>query len=367
MFRFAPLVLACLLAPAFGQTNSTIVDLAVATPSLSTLVTAVTAADLVTALGNPDATLTVFAPDNDAFAKLPTGLVSTLLSAGFKKHLTDILTYHVYATAAVLSADLAATQNITMLNGEMLTVTKTDTTVTVTTTLGQMQTVIMADVQASNGVVHVIDGVLVPSSIMATIIDLGSDYSTLLSLITRAGLDTTLMGGPFTLLAPTNEAFAALDTATVDFLTSTAGAATLTSILTYHVISGSVTSDMLMNGMMVKTVEGGEVTFMVAGGTVMVNDATVVMADMLAFNGVSHGIDKILMPPAASMAPTTAPGGGFEISHMGGGSMAPTMTPMVAMGGMGGSPSTQISDMSGSLAVGASLSAVFAAVLAVAL
>jgi transforming growth factor-beta-induced protein len=365
MFRFAPLVLAWLLAPAFGQTNSTIVELAVATPSLSTLVTAVTAADLATALGNPNATLTVFAPDNDAFAKLPDGLLTTLLTPGFKMHLTDILLYHVFGDAAILSSALADTQDITMLNGEMLTVTKSNTTVTVTTTFGQSATVIMADVEGSNGVVHVIDGVLVPSSIMATVISLVANYSALLSLITRAGLETTLMGtGPFTLLAPTNEAFSMLDTATVDFLTSTAGAATLTSILTYHVISGSVTSDMLMNGMMVKTVEGGEVTFMIEGDTVMVNNATVISADMLAFNGVSHGIDMILMPPAASMAPSMTPMGGMGGMVMGGSSMAPTMTPMVAMGG---SPSTQISDMSGSLAVGASLSAVFAAVLAVAL
>jgi transforming growth factor-beta-induced protein len=260
------------------------------------------------------------------------------------------LTYHLFLGGALSSADLAATQDITMLNGEMLTLTKADTTVTVTTISGQAITVITADLEGTDGVVHIVDGVLVPSSIGASVIDLGSDYSTLLSLIAA--------GGPFTLLAPTNDAFAVLDTATVDFLTSTAGAMTHTSILTYHVISGSVTSDMLMSGMMVKTVEGCEVTFMVGMVSVMVNDAAVVMADMLAFNGVTHGIDMILMPPAASMAPTMAPVGGVGDMVMGGSSMAPTMTPMVAMGG---SHSTQISDMSGSLDVGASLSAVFAA------
>jgi transforming growth factor-beta-induced protein len=307
----------------------------------------------------------VFAPDNEAFGALPDGLLAALSTPGFTKHLTDILTYHLFLGGALLSADLAATQDITMLNGEVLTVTKTDTTVAVTTTSGQTATVTTADLEGTDGVVHIIDGVLVPSSIGASVIDLGSDYSTLLSLIATAGLEATLAGGPFTLLAPTNDAFAALDTATVDFLTSTAGAEDLTSILTYHVISGSVTSDMLMNGMVVKTVQGGIVTFMVDGGSVMVNDATVVMADMLAINGVTHGIDRILMPLAASMAPTMAPVGGMGDMVMGVSSIAPTMTPMVAMGG---SPSTQISDTSGSLAVGASLSAVvFAAVLAVAL
>jgi uncharacterized surface protein with fasciclin (FAS1) repeats len=452
MYRFAPLVLACLAVPALGarqlQMNNTVVDLAVATPSLSTLVTAVTTADLATALSDPNATLTVFAPDNDAFAALAPGLLTTLLTPGFQMHLKRVLLYHVFSDAAILSTALAASQNITMMNGEMLTVTKSDTTVTVTTTDGQMATVIMADVEGSNGVVHIIDGVLMPN-IMVTVIALDDNYSTLLSLIALAGLEATLMRGPFTLLAPNNEAFAELDTETVDFLTSDAGLPTLTSILVYHVIPGSVTSDMLMNDMMVKTVQGGMVTFMVEGGTVMVNDATVVMADILALNGVSHAIDKVLMPPpnplvpsvpsipsmapmsgmsasmspdmTPTMAPTLAPtmtitptmaapvmaapimpptiaptlaptititptmaapvmtpmSGMAGMDGMGasmvptmipmsgmGASMAPTMTPM---SGTGASTTAQTSDMSGSLAVGASLSAVFAAVLAVVL
>lgn len=326
MFRFAPLFLACLAAPAFAQTMN-VVELAAATPSLSTLVTAVTTAELATAL-SANATFTVLAPDNDAFAALPTGTLSALLTPGFKAHLTEILLYHVYAEAAILSTALAATQDITMMNGEILTVAKSDTAVTVTTTTGQMQTVTTADVVGTNGVVHIINGVLLPSSIGMTVIDLGSVYSTLLSLVTRAGLEDTLMGGPFTLFAPTNTAFEALDTETVTFLTSDAGAMTLSSILTYHVVSGSVTSDMLTNDMMVATVQGGEVTFMIDNGTVMVNDATVVTADILAFNGVTHGIDKILMPPA---------------------SMAPTMAPM-----------------SGGVALGASISALFAGLVALA-
>jgi transforming growth factor-beta-induced protein len=351
------------MAPASGDLliPRTVVDIVLQTESLSTLATAITTAGLADALNDPRLalvvlTLTVLAPDNDAFSALPDGLLTALLSPGFEKHLTEILTYHVFAGGALLSSDLAATQDITMLNGEILTVTRTDTTVTVTTADDQTVTVITADVEGSNGVVHVIDGVLIPRSIGASVYDLGSNYSTLLALITRAGLEETLAGGPFTLLAPTNTAFAALDAANVAFLNSDAGAAMLTSILTYHAISGSVTSDMLMNDMMVATAQGGMVTFMVEGGTVMVNDATVVMADMLAFNGVTHGIDRILMPPD-SVAPTMdSPD-----------SVAPTMSPVSVALDSPDSVAPTMSPVSGAHAVGASLSALFAAVLAVAL
>jgi transforming growth factor-beta-induced protein len=250
---------------------------------------------LVDALNDPAATLTVFAPDNDAFGVLPAVIRTELLTPGFKRHLQAILLYHVFSGAAVLSTALGATQVSEMFNGETLTVTRTDTAVTVTTTKGQTQTVTRADGEGSNGVLHIIDGVLAPSSIGATVIDLGANYSTLLSLITSAGLEATLAGGPFTLFAPTNTAFEALAADTLALLTSDDGAADLASILTYHVIAGSLTSDWIMDGATAVTGEGGIVSFSV-GDTVMVNDATVVEADMLAFNGVTHGIDRVLMP-----------------------------------------------------------------------
>jgi uncharacterized surface protein with fasciclin (FAS1) repeats len=95
--------------------------------------------------------------------------------------------YHASAKIDVFTSELDATQEVEMLNGEMLTVTKTNTTVTVATTAGQTATVITADLEGSNGVVYIIDGVLVPSSIGVSVIDLSANYSTLLSLITRAG------------------------------------------------------------------------------------------------------------------------------------------------------------------------------------
>jgi uncharacterized surface protein with fasciclin (FAS1) repeats len=174
MFRIGFLFLASVAAPAFAalgaqtsrqlQTTS-VVDLAVATPSLSTLATVVTTAELAEALSDPEANLT----DNGAFGALPFDLLDSLLTPVFKKHLTEILFYDVFADGAVLSSAPAATQDITMLDGEILTVTRTDTTVTVATTAGQTATVITIIVEGSNGAVHIIDGVLLPSSIGATV------------------------------------------------------------------------------------------------------------------------------------------------------------------------------------------------------
>ena len=119
-------------------------------------------------------------------------------------------------------------------------------------------------------------------------------FSTLVAAVEAAGLVETLKGeGPFTVFAPTDEAFAALPEGTLDELLADPEA--LTAILTYHVVPGSVMSSDLTDGMTAATVEGGELTFTV-GDTVMVNDATVTMPDVAASNGVIHVIDTVLMP-----------------------------------------------------------------------
>jgi transforming growth factor-beta-induced protein len=308
MFRITSLFLACLAAPAFAalgtqtsrQLQGTVVDLAVATDSLSTLVAAATAADLVEVLSDDENNLTLFAPTNDAFDALPAGLLTALLTPGFKMHLEEILLYHAFPDAAVLSTALEAIQLLEMANGEFVTVTSDAGVVTVETTAGVTSTVTTADVAGSNGVVHIIDGVLVPSTIGATVIDLDDfDYSTLLSLITLADLDATLMSaGPFTLFAPDNDAFEEdISEANLAFLISEEGAEMLASILTYHVVAGSVTSDLVTDGAMVATVQGEMLEFEIDDSFVIVNDlATVIDEDILAFNGVTHGIDTVLFP-----------------------------------------------------------------------
>jgi uncharacterized surface protein with fasciclin (FAS1) repeats len=131
------------------------------------------------------------------------------------------------------------------------------------------------------------------------IVDIASsnpDFSTLVTAIKAAGLVDTLKGpGPFTVFAPTNEAFAALPKGTLQTLLKPENKAKLVAILTYHVVPGKVMSTDLKNGMMAKTVEGKDVTFKVGNG-VMVNGAHVVKADIVASNGVIHVIDKVLLP-----------------------------------------------------------------------
>ncbi|KJZ21255.1 fasciclin domain-containing protein [Loktanella sp. S4079] len=131
--------------------------------------------------------------------------------------------------------------------------------------------------------------------IVDTAIDAGS-FSTLIAATQAAGLVETLKGdGPFTVFAPTDEAFAALPEGTVEALL--ADADTLTQILTYHVVAGKVMSSDLSDGMTATTVNGADITIGTMG-SVMVNDANVVTADIEASNGVIHVIDKVIMPPS---------------------------------------------------------------------
>jgi uncharacterized surface protein with fasciclin (FAS1) repeats len=146
--------------PASSSEQANIVGLAQTTESLSTLVAAVQAADLVDTL-NGSGPFTVFAPTNDAFAKLPAGTLDSLLLPENKATLSGILTYHV-VSGKVMSTDLTNGQIIKTVNGANLTVEITGGTVMLVDAKGNKSTVATADVQASNGVVHIIDSVVLP-------------------------------------------------------------------------------------------------------------------------------------------------------------------------------------------------------------
>ncbi|CAB9523968.1 beta-induced protein ig-h3 [Seminavis robusta] len=290
-------------APA-DEPTETIVDLAVATPDLSTLVELVTLAGLadVLATGGP---FTVFAPTNDAFAALDDATV-TALTGDPSGALADVLLYHV-VEGTVLAEELTDGQLVTTLNGAEVVVSIGDSVMI------NDATVVLPDVLASNGVVHVIDAVIVPPPVPApvpapapadepteTIVDLAvatPDLSTLVELVTLAGLAEVLAtGGPFTVFAPTNDAFAALDHATVTALAADPSGA-LTDVLLYHVVEGTVLAEDLTDGQRVTTLNGAVLEVSI-GDSVMINDATVVLPDVLANNGVVHVVDAVLVPPA---------------------------------------------------------------------
>ncbi|MFM7174057.1 MAG: fasciclin domain-containing protein, partial [Caldilinea sp.] len=282
----------------------TIVDIAVGAGDFNTLVAAVTAAGLVETLQG-EGPFTVFAPTDAAFAALPEGTVEALLEdpAGA---LTDILLYHVVA-GKVLSGDLSDGMTAETVLGAPITVGIADGVVTINDA-----TVVVADIEASNGVIHVIDAVILPpaeeeaaaeeaSAELGTIVDIAvgaGDFNTLVAAVTAAGLVETLQGeGPFTVFAPTDAAFAALPEGTVEaLLEDPAGA--LTDILLYHVVAGKVLSGDLSDGMTAETVLGAPITVGIADGVVTINDATVVVADIEASNGVIHVIDAVILPPA---------------------------------------------------------------------
>lgn len=124
------------------------------------------------------------------------------------------------------------------------------------------------------------------------------NLSTLVAAVKAAGLVETLQGdGPFTVFAPTNDAFAALPAGTLESLLKPENKDKLTSILTYHVVASKVMSGDLSDGQKAKTVEGNEISVSLGNNVAMINDAKVVAADVSASNGVVHVIDKVILPP----------------------------------------------------------------------
>jgi len=283
-----------------------IVELAVATPDLSTLVTAVKAGNLTGVLSSPGP-FTVFAPTNEAFAKLPSATLNHLLDPKNIAELDAVLTYHVVA-GAVHSTDLKPFQEVKSVEGSELRIIVTHEHVYV-----NHAKVTTANVDASNGVVHIIDEVLIPrhvqrnidSSADATmnIVELAQatpDLSTLVTAVVAGKLATTLSGaGPFTVFAPTNEAFAKVPKHDLDYLLDPRHIKELQEVLTYHVIAGDIhAADIKEGEQHVKTVEGSELRVVKNSAGVFVGrwNARVTTADVDATNGVVHIINEVLFP-----------------------------------------------------------------------
>jgi transforming growth factor-beta-induced protein len=282
-----------------------IVEIAQDQPSLSSLVTALTKfPDLVSILSGAGE-FTVFAPTNDAFAALLQVIGQTSIDDVPESVLKSLLQYHVVTSGAVLSTQLTA-GNVVTANTESIAVT----------TMGGIRLngsakVTTADVLTTNGVVHIIDQVLVPASIgqfVNTVVEpayFNKNFSTLIAAVSAASpsiLETLLNSSKKTLFAPTNDAFTAAG------ITALPSQAVLDAVLAYHVIGSEVTSGQLPSNSAPEntaiTTLGGIFYLSNRGADgVFINGRTrVIAADIMADNGVVHVIDRTLLPPSQSIA-----------------------------------------------------------------
>lgn len=292
------------------DTTPNIVETAVAAGSFNTLVAALQATGLDSVLADENATFTVFAPTDDAIALLGEETISALLDD--TETLSDILLYHVISGAAVdaSTAISLAGNNATMANGDDVALSLVNGALFVNDSQ-----VVATDIMTSNGIIHVIDAVLIPpadapvmddpvESTNQTILQIAAgnpDFSTLAAAVMATGLDGALghPGDNYTVFAPTNAAFEALGADTINALL--AAPDTLRDILLFHVIPGTVFSAADFQnilGYQVGAGNGGSLTVTATDGGLAVNGVNIIAADIQAVNGVIHVIDAVLVPPA---------------------------------------------------------------------
>jgi len=277
-----------LLAPANAKSMD-IVDTAAAAGDFNTLLAAADAAGLVDALKS-DGPLTVFAPSDDAFAKLPEGTVAELLKPENKSKLQAVLKYHV-VSGSVMSSAAAKLDSAPTILGQSIDVTSRKDGLYL-----DDAKVIAADISASNGVIHVIDSVMIPADIISVAAGAGS-FNTLAAALEAAGLtDTLASGGPFTVFAPTDEAFANLPAGVVEDLLKPENIDQLRSVLTYHVVPGAFNADKVINWSEAPTVNGTPIWINASSSGVTDSGANVIATDIQAFNGVIHVIDTVMIP-----------------------------------------------------------------------
>jgi transforming growth factor-beta-induced protein len=268
-----------------------IVDTAVGAGNFNTLAAALQAAGLVNTLKG--GRWTVFAPTDEAFAKLPAGTVENLLKPENRQQLRDILLYHV-TRGALDAAAVTKHSGVTMANGVRAPIAVADGKATI-----GGANITATDVKATNGIIHVIDTVILPPGNIAQVATEAGSFATLLAAVKAAGLEKDLVTQgrqPLTVLAPTDEAFAKLPAGTVEDLLKPENKATLRRILLNHIIRGNVDSTAVSKLTTARTLAGTRLPVNAADGKVMIGDATVTAADVTARNGIIHVIDTVLVP-----------------------------------------------------------------------
>jgi transforming growth factor-beta-induced protein len=278
-------------SPTATPAQKTVVETAVDAGTFTTLVAAVQAADLADTLSG-EGPFTVFAPTDDAFNALPEGTVDDLLAEP-EGQLKDILLYHV-VSGKVMAAEVVDQTELMTLLGKRLRIDTTD---------GVMvdgATVVTTDIECSNGVIHVIDAVMIPKPNIVETAVADDRFETLVAALVAADLAITLgdENTDFTVFAPTDDAFDALPEGTLDALLAEPEGE-LTDILLYHVVSGRLMASDVAAAGSLETLEGSMLTVTATDDGVEVDGASVVIADIECSNGVIHVIDAVMLPPEA--------------------------------------------------------------------
>ena len=285
--------------PAPEPSPGNIVEVATAAGSFPTLLAAVEAAGLVDALSDDGASLTVFAPTEEAFAALPAGTLDALLAD--PEALANVLTYHVLGSDVSVSAalDIAPSKVETLQGGDVAVTSRSDEYLYI-----NMSKVVDYDIEASNGVIHVVDSVILPPDLtpsaltIAEIAASDEDFETLVAAATAANLVGTLSDpdADLTLFAPTDAAFEALGEEAVPFLLD--NLELLATVLLYHVLGAEVTSvDAIVaagNSVTMANGEDASIGFGESGRTLMINGANITVTDIVASNGIIHVLDSVL-------------------------------------------------------------------------
>ncbi|MDE4908782.1 fasciclin domain-containing protein [Methanogenium marinum] len=267
-----------------------IVETAQDAGSFTTLLAGIQAAGLTETLSG-EGPFTVFAPTDDAMAALPEGTIAALLEDP-EGDLKDILLYHV-VSGNLMAADVTSQPDAMTLNGKRI---QFDTTGGV---MVEEANIITTDIVCSNGVIHVIDAVMLPKDNIVETAVADGRFTTLVAALQAAGLDTTLSDETmdFTVFAPTDDAFAALPEGTVEALLEDPSGQ-LTDILLYHVADGRYMAADITTMSEIDTLQGSPLAIDTSDG-VMVDGANVIITDVKCSNGVIHVIDAVMIPPEA--------------------------------------------------------------------
>jgi uncharacterized surface protein with fasciclin (FAS1) repeats len=266
---------------------NTIVDVASEAGSFTTLLSAVDAVGLTETLQS-EGPFTVFAPTDAAFEALPDGLLADLLNDS--ETLTSILLYHV-VMGEMRAESVVMSSLIETAMGSDVRVTLDGDSVMIGSA-----SIVTTDIEASNGIIHVIDAVITPPGNIAQLALEADNLTTLVAALQAADLVEVLQGeGPFTVFAPTDAAFAAIPSADLDALL--ADTAALTDVLLYHVIADKLAASDVLASSSLTTAQTSEVEVRLEGMSAMIGGAEIIYPDIPASNGVIHLIDAVLFPP----------------------------------------------------------------------